>query len=168
MNTIVAAIRTVFSSPGYRVAGILSFVLVLTLYLFTLPAMLTGGRVGLVSFRFLTPRLAALAVVMATLVAIILPLMLYLVRRGRRVRTASIASGVAIGILAPLLCCSPLLPIALGFVSSVFPLLGGAGTGLQGFIATHEMGFFGAAIVLLIYALYQNARKVCEDACCRV
>lgn len=168
MRTIVAAIKTVFSASSYRMAGILSFVLALALYLFTLPATFTGGRVGLVSLRFLTPRLTVLAVVMAALLAVILPFILYLVRRGRRARTASTASGVAIGILAPILCCSPLLPIALGFVGGVFPLLGGAGMGLQGFIATHETGFFAAAIVLLIYALYQNARKVCEDACCRV
>ena len=167
MNTIVSAIKTVFSSPAYLIAGAVSFSLALTLYLFTLPATFTGGQVGLVSLRFLTPRLAGLAVVMAALLAVILPFILYLIRRGQKARTATTAGGVLVGVLAPLLCCSPILPIALGFVGGLFPLLGGAGGGIQGFIATHETEFFAAAILLLIYALYQNAKKICEGACCR-
>ncbi|MHB1951270.1 MAG: hypothetical protein ACYCQK_07315 [Acidiferrobacteraceae bacterium] len=165
MKIILTALMTVFSLTGYRVAAALSFVSAAALYFFTLPALFTGGRVGFVSLRFLTPELAVLAVVMAALLALILPLIGYLVRRGRKARTASTAGGVAVGLLAPLLCCSPVLPVVLGFFGGVFPLLGGAGFGLQGFLATHESGFFAAAIVLLVYALYQNARSVCEEGC---
>lgn len=168
MKTILSAVKTVFSSPAYLIAGTASFTISLVLYLFTLPATFTGGQVGLVSLRFLTLRLAALALIMAALLALIMPFIIYLIRRGQKARTATTAGGVLVGIITPLLCCSPVLPIALGFVGGLFPLLGGASGGLQGFIATHETGFFVVAILLLVYALYQNAKKICEDACCRV
>ena len=167
MNTIVIAAKTVFSSRAYLIAGAVSFAISLVLYLFTLPATFTGGQVGLVSLHFLTLRLAGLAVVMAALLALILPFIIFLIRRGQKARTATTAGGVLVGIITPLLCCSPILPIALGFVGGLFPLLGGAGGGIQGFIATHETGFFVAAILLLVSALYQNAKKICEGACCR-
>lgn len=147
--------------------GAVSFLLTLTLYLFILPATFTGGQVGLVSLQFLTLRLAALALIMAALLALIMPFSIFLIRRGQKARTATTASGILVGIITPLLCCSPILPITLGFVGGLFPLLGDAGGGIQGFIATHETEFFAAAILLLIYTLYQNAKKICDGACCR-
>jgi hypothetical protein len=59
------------------------------------------------------------------------------------------------------------LPIAISFVAGVFPsLVGSFGWGLQGFIATHQNELFLAAIVLLVFALYQNARRVQAGVVC--
>ena len=95
-------------------------------------------------------------------------LLVHLVRQGQAAAKASAAGGLALGLLTPILCCSPLLPIALGSLALALPsLVGGWGWRLQGFIATHQYELFAAAALLLLWALYQNARRVVAGACCR-
>jgi fumarate reductase subunit D len=98
---------------------------------------------------------------------LIVPFAVYLFRQGLGASKASATGGVAVGLLTPILCCSPVLPIAISFVAGVFPsLVGSFGWGLQGFIATHQSELFLAAIVLLVLALYQNARRVQAGVAC--
>ena len=63
--------------------------------------------------------------------------------------------------------CSPLLPIALSFVASLFPILIGASAWrLQGFIATHQTQLFSVAVVFLVGAVYLNARAIARGSRC--
>ena len=169
MKTIVAAVKTVLALRFYQIIGGISFAAFLMLYLLTLPASYTGGQIGLVSLQFLNATLVILSVLMAALVALILPLIIYLLKQGQHASKASASGGLFVGLLTPLLCCSPLLPIAFGFVASVLPSLAGAlGPRLQGFIATHQTELFLTAILLLALALYQNAKNVVTVTNCRV
>jgi hypothetical protein len=105
---------------------------------------------------------------MSVLVALIMPLIFYLIRQGQKSSKSSAAGGLLVGILAPMLCCSPILPILMGFVASLLPtLVGSFGVRLQGFIATHQVELFIVASLLLLFALYQNAKKVTNGNFCR-
>lgn len=169
MKAIAIALGTVFRMTSYRRAGISIFVLFLALYLMTLPASYTGGRIGPSAMHFLDVKLTLLSLAMAVLVALVIPLVVYLLRRGRGASKTSATGGLAVGILTPVLCCSPVLPVALSFLAALFPsLIAAFGWQLQGFIATHQIELFGAAILLLGLALYQNARRVSEGAACHV
>lgn len=169
MKSIATALSTVFRIGSYRTAGITSFVLFLALYLMTLPASYTGGRIGPAALRFLDAKLMVLSVVMAALIALIIPLLVYLLRQGQRANKASATGGLFVGILTPILCCSPILPVVLSFLAAFFPsLIAPFGWQLQGFIATHQTELFIAAILLLGVALYQNARRVNAGAACSV
>lgn len=169
MRVIASALACVFRVPAYRVIGASSFVGFLALYLMTLPASYTGGRIGAVALRFLDAKLVALSIAMAALIALIIPLVAYLLKQGQGASKASATGGVLVGVLTPILCCSPLLPIALGLLAGIFPSLVGAfGWRLQGFIATYQTELFVAAILLLGLALYQNARRVSAGVTCRV
>lgn len=168
MRLILDAMKTVFASRGYQLLGVVSFMFFLGLYLLTLPSSYTGGQIGLVSLQFLTGESVVFSMAMATLVALILPLIVYLLRQGQTTNKASAAGGLLVGLATPLLCCSPLLPIAFGVVASLMPALGGAfGARAQGFIATHQTELFSAATLLLALALYQNAKRVVAGAVCR-
>ena len=160
--TLRKAGRIVFAERLYQGLGMATFLVFLTLYLFTLPATYTGGRVGMVSFRLLTPTLAAFAVVMAGLVAVIVPFTAYTLRLDGAAGTTATTSGVVSSILPPLLCCSPLLPTLAATVVGVFPAAFGVSGFIQGFIATHEPEILTVATLVLAYATIQNARGVTQ------
>ncbi|HEC12764.1 MAG TPA: hypothetical protein ENI80_05870 [Acidiferrobacteraceae bacterium] len=168
MKTITEALRTVLSQPLYSIISGISFVAFLVLYLLTLPSSYTGGQIGLVSLQFLDAKFIGLSIVMATLVALLIPLMIFLIKQGLNASKSSATGGIIIGLITPILCCSPLLPIVLGFIASALPSLGGLlGPQIQGYIATHQSELFLVAIFLLALALYQNASSVVKGIHCR-
>lgn len=154
------AVKTVFSKRRYQVIGLGSFLFFLALYAFTLPATYTGGRVGLVSLRLLTPTLAAFSFIMAGLVAVILPFTAYTIQIGGSSSATATTSGVVGSVLPPLLCCSPLLPIIAASVAGVFPAAFGVSGYIQGFVATYETEILLTATGILGYALYRSAETV--------
>lgn len=168
MNTVIAALRLVGSGVRYRWVALAAFVLFLALYLLTLPAAYVGGIISLRALAFLDAKLVIFAVVMAALAAALAPLMIYLIRRGQGSAKSTAAGGVLIGVFTPILCCSPLLPLAMGFLAALLPALSGAaGVKVQYFIATHQTELLAVAVLLLAVALYQNARKVVQGTQCR-
>lgn len=169
MNTITSALKIVLIIRAYQWIAIISFVAFLLLYLMTLPASYTGGYSSFEALQYLNLTLTGFSVLMAALAALLMPLIVYLIRRGKKSSKSSAASGVLIGLLAPMLCCSPILPIAVGFVVSLMPALGGIfGIRMQGFIATHQVEFFITASLLLLFALYQNAKRVINSINCQI
>ncbi len=169
MRTMWQALRLAWSETAARRSGLFSFVILVTLYAFTLPASLTGGFVGWVSLRLLTPQLALMALALALPAALTVSLMVSLLRQGGNARGATLAGGTLLGLVTPLLCCSPIIPLALGALATLAPTAAAAASGrLQGFIATHETVLLLAALGLMVLALYQNARRVVAGAHCRV
>jgi len=168
MKTIVEALKTVLVLRQYQVITGVSFVFFLILYLTTLPASYTGGFSSFEALEYLNVTLVSFSILMATLVALMMALMVYLIRQGQKANKSTAAGGLLIGILAPMLCCSPILPIIIGFIATLIPtLIGSFGVQLQGFIATHQIELFAAASVLLVIALYQNAKKVTNGVSCK-
>ena len=169
MRTCLLALATVFRYPLYRAIGVGGFLLFLVLYFMTLPSAFTGGRVGFIALKYLTAELAIWSGVMAMLVAIITAFIVYLVSEGMAVSKASTVGGIVTGVVGPVLCCSPALPIALSFIAGIFPaLIGPAAWGLQGFIATHQTELFATATLVLFFALWLNARRVAAGPGCLV
>lgn len=169
MITILAALHHAAGDKAARWAAALGMLVGIPLYLVTLPASLTGGRVALVNLKFLTPGMTLFALAMGILLGLILALMVFLVREGQRARGGLASGGVLLGILTPLLCCSPILPLLLGLLAIAFPALANAAAGpLQAFIALHETALLFAALALMVMALYQNARRVLQGPNCRV
>ncbi len=171
MKNLLPAAREVFSSRAAWVIGSVSFVVFLAIYLMTLPATFTGGVIGFKALGFVTPELIGWSVLMAALLGVLMPMTIYLLRRGYRARggAGTAAGGLIISLVTPLLCCSPILPILFSFLAGFLPALaGGAGGAVQGFLATHEWLFFTVATAILVFALYQNAREVVKGAGCAV
>lgn len=154
------ATRVVFSQRKYQFIGLTTFLAFLTLYLFTLPATYTGGRVGMVSIRLLTPTLAAFSFIMAGLVAVILPFTAYTIQIDGSSSTTATTSGLLGSVLPPLLCCSPLLPIIAASVAGIFPAAFGVSGFIQGFVATYEIEILTTATLILLYAAMRNAQSV--------
>ena len=166
MNRFVADIlkasNIVFRSRGYLLSGIIGFGIFLTLYAFLLPATYTGGRVGLVSIRLISPKLALFTFLFSALLALIVPFAVYAWReKAKYQKTSSSTVGSFFGsVLPPLLCCSPILPSIAAFASGVFPFAFGVSGVVQGVIATYETQIFIAVVVVLAYSLYQNSKQV--------
>lgn len=159
------AIRSVFSSKKYIALGVGSFAIFLLLYLFTLPATYTGGRIGLISLRLLNVKLAVFSFVMAFLIALIIPFTVYSFKRGTKVRKATTAGGFIGSILPPLLCCSPLIPSVVAMFGAVSPAVFGISGSIQGFIATNETTILLGATLLLLFAVVQTAKSTKQCIC---
>lgn len=150
----------VFSARKYQAIGVATLLVFLPLYLVTLPATYTGGRVGMVSLRLLTPTLAVFSLIMASLVAVIVAFTAYTFRIGGTTDATTTTTGFIGSVVPPLLCCSPLLPTLAGAVVGVLPAAFGVSGFIQGFMATYEAEILGLATLVLGYAALQNAKRV--------
>jgi hypothetical protein len=171
MKSFLTALRKTFSSSSAWFIGAGAFGGFLVLYLLTLPATFTGGAIGFAALAFLTPGLIVWSLLLAGLLAVLVPMTAYLLRRGYHAHAASgtAVGGLIISLVTPLLCCSPILPIIFSFLAGLLPAVaGGTGGRVQGFLATHEWLFFAVSAVLLIAALFWNSREVVKGACCDI
>lgn len=167
MRESVDGLKTVFASRGYRIGGTIIFCLALPLYLMTLASEYTGGAIGPAALKYLDAQMVVFSLVMTTLLSLLLPVMFYLLRQGSGMARSTATGGVAIGVLTPILCCSPALPLMLGFIATFFPaLVDMIGWKLQQFIVTNSTELYLFASALLLLALYQNARRVHRGDLC--
>jgi len=167
MSMIYQAFITVFSKKKYKILGIISMLLFLVLYLFTLPATYTGGRIGLISLRFLTPELTIFSILFAVLFSINISFMLFSYQNFRGKTSAT--GGFLVSLITPFLCCTPILPIIFSFLGGFIPLLSAStGNMVQAFIAIHETELFIAAVLMMIFALYQQAKVLTGHQRCKV
>lgn len=158
--TVPRALQIALASRRATTATSAVFLVFAVLYAMILPATYTGGAIGLVSLHFLTPGMLALALLMALLLALTLALGVHGFRNGSGAKPAGSALGAVLAALPPLLCCSPILPLAISAVAAILPAAGPLGLPIQGFIATHELEIYGVAIALMAWGLYGNARRV--------
>lgn len=169
MRPVVMALRLAWAERACRWTAASSFAVLLPVYAATLPASLTGGRIGWVSLRLLTPEMAVVALALAGLLAQTVAFMVLIVRQGRRTNKSAATGGALMALITPLLCCSPILPLTLGTLAIAFPAVAGAGVGrVQGFIATHELSFLLTAVGLTAIAFCQNAVRAAAGAHCRI
>lgn len=162
---VLGALERTLADRRQQALLALSFPLTLAVYAVTLPATYTGGRVGLISLRFLTPTLAGFAVVMAGLVSLLLVFNTYAVAVGASTSTRSTTGGLVASVVPPLVCCSPLVPTVVAGIAAVTglsPLVAGM---VQGLIVTYELHILTAATLALAYAVYTTARSITTDRC---
>ena len=153
------ALQFALGSHRARAGTFVLFVMALAFYAMLFPATSTGGVLGWVSLRFLTPGEFGLAVIMAALLALTMTLGVYGLRQGARMRPASTVLGMVLAILPALLCCTPILPLTIATTAAVLPAAGRFGLPIQGFIATHESAIYGLAVALMLWGLYGSARR---------
>ena len=169
MNKIISSLYFVFWERKYKIIGIISFTFFLLLYLLTLPSSYTGGRIGLISFQFLTVEMVIFAVIFSLLLGVLIPFIVFLIKRSQKGHTTTAAGGIFVSIITPFLCCSPLLPVALGFIGSIIPILPGSlGLTVQAFVATHETEIYLFVVLLLLISIYQNSKAIVECPDCIV
>ncbi|OYV54150.1 MAG: hypothetical protein B7X09_04395 [Acidiphilium sp. 21-66-27] len=159
------AVQMALGSRRAVVGTIALFLATLAFYAVLLPATSTGGTLGLVSLRFLTPGEFVLALIMAALLTLTVALGVYGLRQGGRVRPAGSVLGAILATLPALLCCTPILPLGIAAIASILPAAGRFGVPIQGFIATHEGEIYGVAIVLMVWSLYGSAKRALSCAC---
>ncbi len=73
------------------------------------------------------------------------------------------------GLVGPVLCCSPVLPVTMSFIAGIFPaLVSPSAWALQGLITTHQIELFATSTLLLVFAFWQNARRIEAAPNCKV
>lgn len=169
MRDVMTALGRLWKEPAGRWTAAVAFVILAPLYAATLPSSLTGGHIGWVSLRLLTPGQALFSFALAAVLALTLASMMLLVRGGQKASKSSATGGALVAFFAPLLCCTPLIPLGLGAVAVVFPATAGFAPGIvQGFIATHETEIELFALGLSFIAFWQNARKLARGPMCTI
>ncbi|WP_082954727.1 hypothetical protein [Acidihalobacter prosperus] len=164
---LATTLKRLWTEPVGRWTVLMAFIVLFPLYAVTLPASLTGGHIGWDSLRLLAPGQAVFAFCLAVLLALTLATMVLLIRHGQRASKSTGIGGALVAFFAPLLCCSPLIPLGLGALAVVFPAVAGFAPGIiQGFIATHEFEIELFAVALSFIAFWQNARKLARGPVC--
>jgi len=158
--------RLVFRQRGYRALGLLLFSGLFVLYLFLLPGAYTGGRIGLISLRYLNGPLISFAVALAAAASLTLTFNVYGFRAAsKRVQGSGAGTGVGLAsllasVLPTMLCCTPLVPTALALLGASTPTIFGVTGKIQGFFAAYELPILAGALMLLLYALYRSVGQL--------
>lgn len=163
---------------AYRCLAAGLFLLWLGFYLVTLPATYTGGTVGWVALPYLTPPLAAFAVVLALLLSLVTTVTVYSVRTALRQRAVGVGVGaVAASLLPASLCCTPLVPAVLAALGASTPEIYRLTGRIQGAVARSEILVLAGSALLLLVALHLGAGGLvgscrrreggeCDERCC--
>lgn len=155
------ALRLGLAEAPYRWLAAGLFAVAGVVYAFTLPAAYTGGYVGLVSLRHLTPTLFVFSVALAALVSLAVTLNVFAWRSSLRTKAMVFTFGAfAASFLPASICCTPLLPTLLAVLGASTPQIFGLSGRIQGLVAVYEPLFLSAAVLLLVFALHLSARNV--------
>lgn len=137
------------------------FLPALALYLFTLPAIFTGGVIGFVSLRYLNAELVFFSVALALLLSLVLTLNTYGFRASLRRQSAGLSVGAVLASLVPSsVCCTSLVPSLLAVVGASTPQIFSVTGLIQGTVARYEVAFLGLALLLLLVSLHLAARNI--------
>lgn len=155
------ALGLVFRAWPYRFLALGLFALALTLYLFTLPAVYTGGVIGLISLSYLDAELALFSVALAALLSLAVSLNVYAFRASVRHPSGGLTVGGALSSLLPAgICCTPVVPTLLAVLGASTPQIFGLTGRIQGFFATYEPAILTVALILLLVSLRLSTRSV--------
>jgi len=153
------AIKVSFAQPGARKLTLVLFILLLLVYLVVLPASIIGTEIGLRSFAHISPSIALFAFSFSALESILISVWVHLIQHKTQCKKTPAAGGITLGIVSPLLCCTPLLPTILGFIAILFPsAVSGLGLRIQYTVSVYQTELLLLALVLLLFAITQNAR----------
>ena len=159
--TAMRAMRLVFGARPYRYLAAALFALALALYAFTLPAVYTGGVIGLISLRYLTPELLFFSVALAALLSLALTLNVYAFRASVRKAGRGLTLGALTSSLLPAsVCCTPLVPTLLAVAGASTPQIFGLTGRVQGLFVTYEPLILTLALVLLVFSLRLAGRSI--------
>lgn len=161
MITIVNALKITFKTPRLKWVLLGSFYMLFILHLTILPAHILGMDIGLSSFSNLNTEIIFFSFLLSLLESILISMLFFLIINKKHCKTSSAAGGMFIGLISPLLCCSPILPTLLGAIAVIFPsAMLGVGIKLQYFINVYQTQIFIFALSLLLLAIFQNAKYI--------
>lgn len=166
MKAITLALRHVFGSRNYQLIGMASFIIFFVVNLFTLSTPLTDGAFTAVLFRAMGVTLILRSVLMAILLGLLMPFTVYLLRQRAKAHLGASSVGlVCSGVccLTGPLCCGA-ISIMLGWLASLIPAAAAFESHVFSFLGVHEALFFYVSVILLVYALYMNCRRIAANA----
>mgnify|MGYP000520651662 CR=1 FL=1 len=136
-----------------------TFSLLLIIHLVVLPAHVIGSDIGWRSFRYLDLKMLSFALLFAVLESVLINLWMHLLLNKSHCKTTSALGGISIGIVSPLLCCTPLLPTVLSFIAILFPsVVSGLGFKIQYSVNVYQTELLVFALGLLLIAITQNSK----------
>jgi len=156
--------KSIYSNPKVKWVGSFLFLVLLAIHLTILPATILGPEIGFQSFQFINRQIAIFAVLFALFESTLIILWWSLLRNKSHCKTAPAAGGVLIGLISPLLCCTPILPTFLSFVAVLFPsLVTAIGFKIQYTVNVYQTQLLIFALLLLGVALIQNLHYLTKN-----
>ena len=123
-------------------------------------------RLSLHNWHFLDARLLAFSIAFGIGVGGLLTLQLYGMRRAARSRGGGLGGAAAgLGVLPSLLCCTPIVPIVLGFVGFSGASLIQTSGKVQSFFATKQNLILGTSLFLIAVAVIWATRRIANASC---
>lgn len=161
---VIEALTLMLQEIKYRWLMMISFCILLTLHLIILPAHTLGMDIGFDSFYSLDLHSLIFSLLLALFESLLFSMWFFLIKNNRKCKAAPAAGGMLIGLITPLLCCSPILPTILSFIAILFPsVISGTGMKVQYIVNAYQTELLVFALCLLGFAIYQNARVIATN-----
>lgn len=166
MKAIILALRYVFVSRNYQIIGIASFIIFFVVNLFALSTPLTDGAFSAVLLREMDVMVILRSLLMAVLLGLLTPFTVYLLRQRAKAHLGASSVGlVCSGVCCMLgpFCCGA-ISIVLGWLASLIPATAAYESHVFSFLGVYEAMFFYISVILLVYSLYMNCRRIAANA----
>jgi len=160
-RTIFRALKITLKAQRLKWFFGVSFCILFLLHLYILPAHILGMDIGLSSFLNLNTEIVVFSFLLSLLESIVIAMLFFLIANKSHCKTTSAAGGALIGLVTPLLCCSPILPTLLGFVAVLFPsAMFGVGIKIQYLINIYPNRYGFRFLTIAHYSSsFRRARK---------
>lgn len=162
MTNIISALRQVFGLPRYRLIGIASFMVFFAINLVALSTPIADEAFTAAFLRAVTATVILKSLFMSALLGVLTPFTVYLLRQRARAHLGASSAGLLCSgvfcLLGPL-CCGA-ISIIIGWIAGLLPATAAYESRVYAFLGRYEALFFYISVVLFVYALYMNSRKI--------
>ncbi len=156
-------VRTIFSEKAYVLIFVFFLLSIAALYWLVLESNASGFSLFLSNYVYYD---AAVSLIMGVLLAFVLTINIWSVRsRGRSLNLKKSIIFASPGMIASLLCCTPLLPSFFVFAVAFIPFLKFGPGPVQGFLAANEVYITVASIFLVTYAVFLSYNNLEKAQC---
>jgi len=162
-------LRLLKQSNSYKFWHVFLFVIFLLLNLIILPAHSLGTDIGLQSFLNLDVTVLLFSIMFATTESMLIILWAILLNQNSMTKKncsiKSAGSGMVIGFISPLLCCTPVLPTLLSLIAVVIPNFDSKlGVSIQYFTNVYQIPILITALLLMVFSIIQNMKYLKRNA----
>jgi hypothetical protein len=161
LMTLAMALARMLGEKKYLAMYLALATSVTILYIFLLPTLPFGAFVPQ-AVRFITPPQLVFAFAFGWLLGLLITVNVYAREVGAKMsKVAPITSVVSSAV--NVLCCTPVIPIALAIISGTVPVAAGLSPSVQFFFERYYFVFYVFSTATLVYAVY---RMLSNLACC--
>jgi hypothetical protein len=136
------------------------------MYMILLPSLILG-RITLQALGYITPVELIFSVLMGPALSLVIVMNVYALRRSKACSRKAVVLSIVAGIVTNSLCCTTLIPTAIGLLAVSTSFLFTVSPAIQAFLARYATAFYFLSLVSLLYSLQLISKDVARTGCAK-